>query len=213
MLVSDVILRVRNIAGDTAALQFTDATLITWINDGIRECAVVNNLLQKRATQLSVVGTDSYNLPTDILKLHSVKYDDRKLPVLTLQEFEEQMGTSTNTFSGEPVTSYVWAAKLVLYPKPGSIKTLVIDYIYDPALVTITTDDLITRLPVGYHSRLVDYCLAQVAQQDDDANRYALKMEEFRTGVQNLKDQPEDTYDLYPSISVTARDMGDNVIW
>jgi hypothetical protein len=63
-------------------------------------------------------------------------------------------------------------------------------------------------LPVGYHVRLVDYCLAQVAQQDDDMNRYQLKMEEFRSGVHNLKDQSEWENDYYPMIGISARDSG-----
>ena len=182
MIVSDVITRVRNVSGDLNSLQFTDATVFNWINDGIRECAVQNNLLQKRATSSTIVGTPDYNLPTDILKLHSVKFDEQRLQVLTLQEFEEQYGSSTMvTTNGTPVVCYVWADKLTLYPKPSAVKSLVIDYIYDPALITAGANAL--PLPVGYHSRLVDYCLAQVAQQDDDLNRYSVKMQEFKTGV------------------------------
>src|ERR1044072_8480802 len=89
MLVSDVISRVRNLAGDVNALQFTDAQLIDWINDGIKECVGINRLCQKTATQSMVVGTDSYILPADIFKLHSVTVDGEKIDVSTLQEFEE----------------------------------------------------------------------------------------------------------------------------
>lgn len=212
MKVSDVVTRVRSITGDTVAIQFSDDELISWINDGIRECAIWNNLLQKRATQAAVVGQGDYDLPPDILKLHSIKFNNNKLPVRTLEEFESQYpGASDET--GTPDVCYIWAAKLTLYPAPGTTDPLVVDYLYTPALHVNDGPGRDTELylPVGYHSRIVDYCLAQVAQQDDDISRYQLKMQEFQTGIQQLKSEPESTYDLYPSISVSPRDVGDGV--
>lgn len=211
MITTDIIARVRSIAGDTNVLQFTDADLINWINDGVRECAMDNSLLQKTATQNLVIGTTAYNLPTDILKLHSVKVDGQKIRLLTLAEFEAYGGDSTD--SGDPVVAYVWGGKINFYPKPTSALPLVIEYTYDPALITNdanvnTGKQLPPPLPVGYHARLVDYCLAQVAQQDDDMPRYQLKMEEFRSGVHNLKDDTTETEDWYPSIGVGFRDSG-----
>lgn len=213
MKVADVISRVRNIAGDLEALQFTDQQIIDWINDGVRECSVQNNLLQKSGTVTVTQGTDSYSVPSDVLKLHSVKYDGMKLRVMTLQEHEELtagLGADAPPEDGTPQHCYIWAGNIVLnVPPDNSTSVLKIEYLYEPdahALENKDTDDV--ALPVGYHSRIVDYCLAQVAQQDDDMNRYAVKMQEFQTGVTNLKDQPESTYDLYPSISVAASDMG-----
>lgn len=205
MLVSDIISRVRNIAGDINVLQFTDATVIQWINDGMRQCAIDNGLLQKRGTQNTVVDQTDYNLPADILRLHSVKYDGNKLPIRTLEEYDK-IGSFDDTGSGTPVGCYVWAAKLTLFPKPDAIKVLIIDYIYSPVEVTVAGDT--PGIPASYHSRLVDYCLAQVAQQDGDLNLYQLKMQEFSTGVSALKDLPEYEDDLYPSMSISVRDMG-----
>lgn len=210
MKVADVISRVRNIAGDTSALQFSNDTVLAWINDGVCECAMINNLLQKNATSNTVIGTENYTLPTDILRLHSVKYDSVKIKVLTLEEFDEQYTGADFLTNGTPVTSYVWADQLTLYPPPDAVKELQVSYIYKPAtldVANIATDEI--PLPVSYHQRIVDYCLAQVAQQDDDMNRYQLKMQQFTTGVQDLKDQGESTYDLYSSISVASRDMGE----
>lgn len=207
MKVSDIITRVRNIAGDTQQIQFSDASVVDWINDGVRECAIANNLLQKRATQASVANQGDYDLPPDLLKLHSVKYNQGKLRILTLEEFDAQ--ANEGSFTGTPQLAYIWAGKLTLYPAPDSSYPLSIDYIYDPAQVSVDALDVDPPLPVGYHARLVDYCLAQVAQQDDDMNRYAVKMQEFQTGTMNLKDLPEYENDLYPSISVSTRDMGD----
>lgn len=211
MNAGDLIKRVRNIAGDVDALQFTNSQLVDWINDGIRECAQVNNLLQKRGSQATVPGQSDYSIPDDILKLHSIKYNDIKLSLLTLEEFDEQyvgVGASTTSSPATPSVCYVWAGSLTLFPAPSEAKQLVIDYLYAPAELTEDNLDVEIPLPVGYHIRIVDYCLAQIAQQDDDMNRYTAKMQEFKSGVQDLKDQPEYSYDLYPTISVDARDMG-----
>lgn len=211
MKVIDVITRVRVTTGDTTVAQFTNDQVLAWINDGIRECAVGNNLLQKTANQDSVVGTGNYTLPTDILKMHSILYDNKKIDMLNKEEFDERysgVGLATSD-RGVPSVGFIWAGILNLYPIPDSVKQISIAYLYDPPLHLI--DNVETEevgLPVGYHARIVDYCLAQVALQDDDLNKYQMFLQAFTTGVQSLKDQPEWDYDLYPHISTASRDMG-----
>lgn len=214
MLASEVISRVRGIIGDTNSLQFTDAQLLDWINEGIRQCALKNNLLQKTASQATVASQDNYSLPTDILKLHSIKYNKVKLDVLTMQQFDDRY-TPDNSgviLKGTPETCYIWAGKVIFYPVPATATdTIRIDYTYTPALIAVAATEI--PLPVGYHQRIVDYTLAMVAQQDDDMNKYQLKMQEFETGVVNLKDQDEWTYDMYPLMGVSTRDMGGYSNW
>ena len=201
MLVQDIVKQVRGIAGDIDVLQFSDDDIIRWINNGSRECAIDNQLLQKRATSTLVVDQGSYVLPTDILKLHSIKVDDERIRITTLDDVEEE---DSSTYTGKPSKAYVWAGNIELLPKPDSAYSMAVYYTRQPALVNDLTDDI--DLPESYHMRLVDYCLAQVAQQDDDMNRYQVKMQEFRTGVSNLKDQPEWEDNLYPMISYTEDD-------
>lgn len=223
MKVGSVIQRVRSIAGDTAVLQFTDSDIIDWLNDGVRECALQNSLLQKNATSSTAVGVSQYDLPTDIMKLHSVTVDGEKLLSQTLQEWQEtsaQQGAGTT--SGQSLSYYVWATKITLFPTPDAVKSLVVSYTYLPSDLTYngangvgdnTTKNQDLPLPVEYQARLVDYCLAQVAQQDGDSNLYQLKMQEFQTGVSSLKEKPEAREDVYPSISVSSRDSGFDDCW
>lgn len=205
MLVSDVISRVRVSAGDTDINQFTNANIYQWINDATKECASANQLLQKVATQNTAAGDGDYALPADILKIHSVKYDGVKIRMATLQQADEEF--TLDSSQGTPSIGYVWAGFLNLYPLPDSVKELKILYTRTPVEVTADGDSI--DLPVMYHRRIVDYCLAMIAEQDDDQNRYMMKMQEFQTGVSNLKDEPEWEHDLYPMISMAARDMGD----
>lgn len=216
MKVGEVMTAVRNIAGDVAVNQFSQELLLTWVNDGVRECALKNKLLQTRATSAITAGDADVDLPSDILKLHSVKWDGIKIEVLTLEEFDERFSGDQigGTASGTPYVCYVWSDVINLFPSPANAGDLTIEYLKDPtdtAIGNINTTEV--PLPVGYHRRIIDYCLAQVAQQDDDLNRYQLKMQEFETGVQSLKDDPENTYDEYPGISVSSRDMGTSMSW
>ena len=222
MKVGSVITRVRNIAGDTNVIQFTDSDIVDWLNDGIRDCVINNGLLQKNATSSTAVGTAEYSLPPDIMKLHSVTVDGSKLGGLTFEEWQQRFGSKgSDQDTGRPVLFYVWASKLTLFPIPDEVLDLKISYIYTPAALTFVgvngiadsnTKDQDLPVPSEYQSRLVDYCLAQVAQQDGDSNLYMLKMQEFATGVSQLKDKPEYQDDMYPFINVSNRDSGWDVL-
>jgi len=208
---SEIIRRVRQTAGDVLVLQFTDDMLVDWINDGVREVALENNLLQKTATSSTVIGVSQVTLPTDIMKLYSVQVDNEKIRILSYQEFEE---LSAGAPSGQPQTGspsqcYVWAGVLNLAPPPDSVKPLKINYIYDP--VDVATSNLAASPPIpsSYHLRLVTYCLAQVAMQDDDIEKANMYLAQFRSGVIDLRSQSETEEDLYPFISVSSRDMGE----
>lgn len=216
MLVSDLIRRIRNSAGDLNTGQVTDEAIYDWINDAIREICVMNNVTQKSASQNTVSGTAEYVLPTDILKLYSVWVAGIKVPVNTLQEWEERnSGAEVNgALSGQPTETYLWANTLTLYPTPDSEYVLKVNYVYAPTEMANYTDEL--PLPVGYHLRILAYCMAQVALQDDDNNRYSLLMSEFQNGTTSLLDQLNTEEDLYPFISVSARDMGyqeGDILW
>lgn len=217
MNIEQIVRRVRNSAGDTAALQFTNETLNDWINSGTRECAVENSLYQKSATANLVVGQAEYTLPTDIYKLHSVTVNNAKIEIKTLQEFEQfsDQDPETSTNTGTPVVGYIWANKLTVYPAPDVVKAFRINYTADPADIDYdggspTWEDSVPAIPASYHERLVIYCLAQVAMQDDDIPKYQALMAEFTSGVINTKHQGETQEDLYPFISVSTRDGGLN---
>src|SRR5699024_10440904 len=98
------------------------------------------------------------------------------------------VGTNdSNQSRGGPVCCYIWANSLTLFPAPNRVAPLIINYIYQPDQLEKDDDTVELPLPVSYHSRIVDYCLAMVAQQDDDMERYNLKITEFKTGVQDLR--------------------------
>lgn len=212
MLVEDIVRRVRETAGDITALQFSQTTLTDWINDGIRECVIENSLLQARGTTPSVVGQTDYNLPVDIFKLHSVYFDDRRLQIITLQEWEEMWGPDPSPGNSAPQVCYIYAGSLTVWPPPDSVATIKINYTKLPTAITYTAAPdtwTPTSPPINeaYHNRLVAYCLAQIALQDEDNYKYTMLMQEFKTGVRDTRDSANED-DLYPFISVSPRDSG-----
>lgn len=215
MLVSGVWSRVRDIAGDVAQIQYSTETLTNWTNDAIREIVLENKLTQKSASQNTVVGQQEYVLPVDIYKLYSIILDGQKIELITLQQWEAMNASigSQNNGNQRPTQAYIWAGKLNLLPKPDAIYSLKINYIYLPTelnpLTEVGATDLVTLLPVPYHARLASYLLAQIAQLDEDFEKYERLMQEFKTGVVAISHSGENEEDLYPFMSVSTRDMGD----
>ena len=91
---------------------------------------------------------------------------------------------------------------------------IVINYTKLPEVVTYAAGppEVFTpaniSIPDTFANHLVVYCLAQVAMQDDDFNKYSLLMNQFKSGVIDLK-EIRNSEDLYPFISVSPRDQGE----
>lgn len=203
MLVQDIVRRVREIAGDTAVLQFSNATVTDWINDATRRCVEENSLLQAKANAVLEVAKKTYTLPEDIFKIHSVLADTLKLEILSLQEFEARDYDLTAV--GAPEVACVYAGNLDVYPTPKTAGILYVNYTRSPKEIRYINDGTnegyspnSPEIPVAFHSRLVTYCLAQVALQDDDYAKYQAMMSEFNTGVVDLNHLKNQTDAHYP---------------
>lgn len=212
MLVADIARRVRDAAGDTAVLQFSNATLTDWINDAVRICVEDNSLLQVKANQNTVIGQADYVLPNDIFKFHSVLVGGQKLEMLTREQWEERFSSIpvSTADNGRPTTCYVYAGVLTLSPAPDIVYSLNINYSKFPTAIVYADPNwnpVGLSIPEQYHSRVVTYCLAQVAMQDDNYEKYQSLMLEFKTGVVAMNDSRHED-DLYPSMSISSRDMG-----
>lgn len=207
MNVGEIALRVKRQFGDEAGAQITDADIIRWINDAQREIAHSNDLLQTVATTASVSGQDQYSLPPDLLTLRQVRYATRSLNYLSATE-ARNLGTDTAT--GEPTHFSVYGAKIDLYPIPSvnDGDDIQIYYTRQPNSVAVSAD--VPELPIQYHNRIVEYCIAQAYELDDNNESYQAKMQQFQDGVDKLKTLGDwQVQDVYPSISVSSADYGD----
>lgn len=209
MIVSDVAIRCRRKFGDDYKTRVADADFYRWINDAQREIAVENKLLQKNVTQALAAGTSKYPVPADILQLHSITRNGFLLQGYQLNEFQALNEDSDAQVTGEVTSFTVWAGNIWIWPYPptGTVTpgNIVIYYTRTPVDVDALSDSL--DLPLIYHNRVVEYCLAQMAEFDEDREGYALKMQEFKVGVANTKNETDDLkIDTYSGITVSPED-------
>lgn len=210
MLVSEIATRVKRQFGDEAGAQITDADIIRWCNDAQTDIAINNDLLQVSAYTATTAGTQKYTVPSNLLILRSVKWQGVKLQMVSMEEADAlTLSTSSSSPTGVPTTYWQFARQIYLWPIPSTNGTsdLVLYYTRQPDALTATSDT--PELPLQYHNRLVEYCIAQAAELDDNLQQYAMKMSQFKQNVDNLKDNATwEQHDVYPSITASLRDYG-----
>lgn len=201
----DVKTRVQRTFGDEAGSQVLDADVYRWINDAQREIAIANDLLQTKGTQDGTASTSAYTLPTDILKLISVKYNGVSLRAITMQEADELIGDVDDTVNfptGTPTHFWVWAGQINLYPQPDATLAdgITIYYIRQPTDITADADTL--DLPIEYFNRVVEYCLAQAYEMDENYEAANSKLAQFKAGVADLQqNETWEQQEFYPHIT------------
>lgn len=163
--VGNLITDIKRQFGDEASVQITDADIIRWINEGAMEVISKNPIKQAIATSSSVVGQRNYSLPTDIISIDTVMYDDIPLTATSLSDMKEQAG-SYQTVTGVPLFWYMWANTIYLWPEPAEVKTISIYYVQAPTGVTNAADLL--PIPDRYYSRLRDFCMSRASELDED---------------------------------------------
>lgn len=217
MIVSDVIIRVRRVFGDEAAVQVTDDDIIRWINDGQIEIIKHNGeALQKTAFVDLVAGQSTYTLPADLMLLRSLryKYSDMssfsRLEYNSMQQFDESIdgwdGTLYN--SAHPQFFTVYESKAVLFPTPDESNLSGIKVLYNqqPAVVTTTADSL--ALPVIYFNTIVRYCMWQASLLDEDLDPATMYRADFQDDSNRVMDRENiNATASYPSITVRVEDQ------
>lgn len=206
MKLSDIITRVQRQFGDEVQAQITKDDIIRWVNDACLEIANANGTSQgiRRGQSQLVAGKNEYELPSDILLLRAVRSNGSKLAPTTFEQITES-STYSESAVGTPETYWVFDGKLFLYPTPetGILGSLDIYYTKTPDLMSPLVLDREPDVPVQYHPRIVEYCIAQAAELDDRLDHYQLKMGQFKDSILSQKqngEQPEsDGY--YPSIT------------
>lgn len=213
MLVSEIATRVKRQFGDEAGAQIKDEDIVRWVNDAQREIAVTNDLLQTLATTALIIDTGEYTLPPELLTLRNVFIGSRKLKGISTQEADEWQSRGSDN-KGEPTHFWIYANKINLYPTPTATGDLKIYFTKQPDEIAVPPGGMTAtpELPQQYHNRIVEYCIAQAYELDDNFESYEKKMQQFMMGMDKLKGNQEwERQDVYPSITVAAADAGDGL--
>lgn len=214
MNVQDVANRVRRTFGDDGGVQVTDADILRWVNDAQLQISIDNEeLLETVATADIVQGQADYTVPTDMNVLRSCMYNNFRIRGLSFAEFNEYIDGFKATVSqggygtGTPEVFMVYGGTITLFPTPSQSITggLRIYYSKHPASVGSFADGL--GVPDRYHTSVVEYCLQQAYEMDENVDMAAYKKSEFTSQVQKLKGQEKNgSNEYYPTITTLPED-------
>lgn len=208
MKLRDIIKHVQRQFGDEVQAQITKEDIVRWVNAACLEIVTANATAQGVSGSTPVgVGKREYNLPPDLYLLRSVRFGGFKLKGETYEQLCESDSDIENT-QGAPTHYWVYGGKLNLYPIPNdsAVGNLTILYVKTPDILTVDMGEREPDVPVQYHPRILEYCLAQAAELDDDMSSYQLKMSQFKENVSSLNvnsEQPESD-EFYPSITYVS---------
>lgn len=209
MILGDITDRVSIQFADEAWAQINLQKMIRWVNDAQREICEHNpNLLRTKSTTPTVVGQSDYSLPNNLLRLHSVKYRGNYLKGISLQQAEEDYinkDDPTTYPRGNPLNYWVYGNLLSLYPAPDYADNAGLTIYYDKyptsiAVSALTPLNTALDLPDKYLNRIVDYCLAQARELDNDPAGYQQKMDRFTNDLSRMKSL-EESHSYYPFIT------------
>lgn len=209
MFVSEIQSRVKNLFGDTAGVQITDAMTLEWINDGQLDIARKTECLEGSYSINSVAGTMGYALPTDFFKDIRVTYDGMPMRKTT-QGYMDTFWAGhekTPVSQGTPIFYYFFAGQINIYPAPAANLTngIVLNYVKIPAVLTGSAQT--PEIPDEFHGNIVTYSHWRALQQDEQwpaADR--LKQEYDEAVLSSIHDTHVTEKDSYPSVNLIAGD-------
>lgn len=168
--------------------------------------------METSATAASAVGQTDYSLPSDLAVFRSLQYKGFRVKFQTFNEFNEYLDgynapVGSNPYGpGIPTVFMIWENKLRVFPSPNEAIAdgFKIYYMRHPVQVSTTADT--PELPVEYHKAIVDYCLQQAYELDEDAEKYAMKQAAFREKTQLLNNRNQANEEYYSKITILPQD-------
>jgi hypothetical protein len=210
--VSDVVLRVRRTFGDESSIQLQDADIIRWINDAQEQIAVDNEGVMETTGVADIVNNQKiYTLPSDLSVLRSLSFNGFHLKPLNLNVFNQTVdgyqSPDNNNATGNPEFFTVWNNEVWLYPVPDAdlSQGLTIYYIAHPPTVSTLADGI--AIPVQYHNAIVEYCLSQAYELDENFEGQDRKKQSYEQSLMKLNDRNKWlAQETYPTITTLPED-------
>jgi hypothetical protein len=212
--VQEITNRVRRIFGDDDGAQIQDTDIFQWVNSAQRQiCTDNEELLEAIALTDIVAGQQDYSTPSDLNVLRSLMYNNFRLRGLSFAQFNEYIdGFKAPVSQGgygnaNPLVYMLYGGTITLFPTPNQNLTsgLRVYYSKFPATVSSMGDTL--GVPDRYIESVIQFCLREAYEMDENADMAILKGNQFATQVQKLKDQEKkSTTEYYPTITTLPED-------
>lgn len=172
----DVVTWVQRQFGDESGVQITQADITRWVNQAQIEVVNKNPIIQATATTSSVVGTQTYPIPPDMIQIESVMFDGNILQPNNFEGIRSELGNDNN-MTGEPIFWYMWANQIYLWPVPNRVASISVNYSKEPTAVTGLGDFL--GLPNRYFDRICEYVMSKAYEVDEDFPAQATAHKQF----------------------------------
>ena len=208
--VQDVVTDLRRTFGDESAIQVTDSDIVRWVSEAQREILISNKILKSVASTDVVASQSEYSLDgLDIVTIQSIHFKGHKLQWRSFQEAEEYIMSNDpqKTLTQNPEMWYEWGGIVNLYPVPqyDEIAALKIYYIKEPPDVVIDGPLLV---PDRYYHSILQFCLAQAYELDEDPENSSFKLDQFAERLNILSnEQNTPEVDTYSRITVLEFDL------
>lgn len=218
--VQDIITRVQRTFGDESGAQITPEDIIRWINDAQEEIVEANETLMQTTSSTDVVaGQAEYDYPSDLSIFRSMKYNGYRLRYMSFNEFNEYLdgyNSPVGVFGpGTPEVLMVWQNKITVFPTPSINLTngFTIYYVRHPVAVVTTADT--PEVPTQYHKAIVDYCLKQAYELDEDTAKQQVKDAAFQAKMMQQNNRNSRIEEYYPRITTLPEDetYGSYGVW
>lgn len=208
--VDQVVTYVKRQFGDESGVQVGNDDIIRWINAAEQEIISANQVLKAKATTATVANQEEYTLGTgiDLQYINSLHVDGLKLPFKNFNEAESYitMNDPQKIQHTRPEFWYEWAGTVYLYPIPDAVYTLQVYYHRVPVALTTVGDTL--NVPDNYFNRIIEYCMAQAYELDENLDAALAKSQQFQSNlVAQSLDENSTSYDKYPMITVLDEDL------
>ena len=157
---------VRNMHNAIGDDNWSDDEILALARARSNEIISIIGAIESRDTISSVVDQESYAYPTNVIRIHRVRWDkiDLKLITFTQLNFQNRRGTAPP--SGTPLHYLLWNNNILLSPIPGTIKD--IDLFTEKEQGVITTGSGTIDIPSVLHTRLADGVLEFMFIKDEN---------------------------------------------
>lgn len=171
--------------GDESGAQITQSDVIRWVNEAQRDVIINNREINQAIAEFGVTaGVTIYDLPMlipDILRVHSIYFDNDLLESVSFEE--AQAKSKEETATGGPQYWFRYAGQLNLWPAPETDLEAGIKVFYNRSPVAVTQGTDLLSVPESYYEAVNSFCLGKAYELDGDAQMLGIKQEDYNRNL------------------------------
>lgn len=216
LVVGDVKARVKRQFGDESGVQITDDDIYRWISDALRNLILNGNeeIMQVSSTLDIVANQQDYTLPDGLIALKQVQIKNFdsvgyfQSNGYSLEEFTTYVDGWDGSFfgTGNPAIYTVFDNTIKFFPIPDANSTAGIKLYYTSYLTEITDDTSSIDVPPFYFNVVVNYCLQQAYQLDEDWIAAEIMMQQIAADLKKGRGKVNQRQETYSVITILDDD-------